>query len=454
MGCPTFKVLFNKQNDTVQYDVSKLVDVSLGKGIGAKSGYLTLTLKEISQLGIPDGGLDTDDMWISNGDVIEIYAKQDGSVTTTSADILIQGVVNKINVTEGEGGRRFKIECLDRTRVLLQKYVMIGATDIKDKTPAEIIEHIVSDASSTSPGGLKITATLEAPVTPATGIANAKNDLSAFNDIPNYWVYMKTFFEWMETLSQPGYTGDDKPYTFYINNDNELLWFYPDRSGVSSNISYGQKEVVSINMQKSLFDVVNMIIYNSGKDMNGNGIQYYYINTTSASNGIKMQYYTWEDIATQGLTREQEYGEQVNGETYGSDGYPNDYNTGGTGYSTNGCWFLLGDIESSPKVVNYDTRQTPSNDSEFNTAFRDYCKVEGYRRAEGYTKYAGELRWNGSITVRGTNEYVPGQVIVLNWPPLKIFNEELRVQDIQQVVNAGGWFTTIKLDKDPKIKET
>lgn len=119
-----------------------------------------------------------------------------------------------------------------------------------------------------------------------------KSDGGAFETI-NYASVNKTTYEVIKELSQPNYTGDDKTYRFWIDENDVFHWEYPT-DDVTGTLSYGYYPVLKMKGGKSEAENISSIIYIGGVDLEDKQIMNMYHNDDATSTNIK--YYPYTDV--------------------------------------------------------------------------------------------------------------------------------------------------------------
>lgn len=200
---------------------------------------------------------------IINGEVkykadetFKIYAAE-GEVDITNDDHLM-GVYTILNINLNAESRHIKVTLMDKTYDVLSK---IYAGDLTATAP-EIIENVYKTVTNSRNALIDI--------------ASQKSDGSSFEDI-EYFVFNKTAYEIFNELSQPNYTGDDRTYLFYVDENERLIWKYPGQTPESLEFKYGVDPVIDLKFGKSESNVVSMIIFNAGEDKNGNDYVDFYL---------------------------------------------------------------------------------------------------------------------------------------------------------------------------------
>jgi len=355
----------------------------------------------------------------------DIFVYSNWGSITEATDISFTGNVKEWSFKESGGKKIINITCTDRTYDMLNKIYLGGGFDVIDGTNAsEGIIKIVNWVSSLEGRTGKID-TSNVQTTPTGGTAFDNVDLHLHN---------KNAYEWVSELSVDPYTRydvggkSDRTYIFWINSSNELYWIYPSQTS-SGTLNLSNLQVEEVSLKKTVYDVVNMIIFNAGKDPSGKGIEWYYYDVTSKQPDLRVKVQSMVDIARD-LQKAQE------DKAAFTSGYPSSYP-----FTT--TW---------EEVVANDAAYlgTVGIANEDGTGFRGACVRKAKARAKGITQQSGNLRWKGNIRIRGTNSYSPGDLLTVTYNSAGLLNKKLRVQSVQQQIRKDGWSTTTELEEDEK----
>ena len=344
--------------------------------------------------------------------VVEVFADY-APITEASGQLLFSGNIRELKPQFGEQGSTYEVVCADRTVLMLgtmQSKVFDTATPVD-----QIIKTVVSHSGSV--GGLRVTTANVAALT-TTG--------SAFPSI-TYSPGFKPVSEWISELSQPGYTGEDRAMMFYVDKTNDLHWFYPAQT-VSASIVEGVNDITSWSMNRNSDAMVNMIIHNSGNDLNGNGILWYDYDTTSRTSAFKMKYYPFLDISNSLFEVEIAVG-NLNVASDGTVPYKGKlYTPVASGTTSWGVVF--------------------SDFSAYNDAFRAMCKAIASQKAKQIIGRMGHLCWGGQVELKGTGTYTAGDLLQCTSATMGLSNYKLRVVDVTHTFDQNGWVTSLELKED------
>src|SRR3990167_3368081 len=148
--------------------------------------------------------------------------------------------------------------------------------------------------------------------------------------------------------------------------------------------------VYAFKLQRKTFDIINMVIFNAGNDLNGSGILDYLYNDTTDSKELKMTYKPYTQITKDMILQEITDGRLTKDNavtstfTYDGNRYKETTGnySGGAGITTS--WGGL-----------------VTSDSTYNSSVRTEAVVRGKAAAKALTQKRGSPRWKGTIELRG-----------------------------------------------------
>lgn len=201
---------------------------------------------------------------------------------------------------------------------------------------------------------------------------------------------------------------------------------------IAGNTSTGFN-VLSYKLTKKTFDIVNMVIFNAGKDLNGSGILSYFYDENTESKELKMVYKPYTEISKELIQAEIDAGNLIKDDT-----------TPGEFVFDNGHFY-------TNDTYNFATTwgTTVTSDTTYNTAVRDQAESIGKSRAENLTHRRGSPRWKGSIDLEGI-KFNPNDLIRFTSSAAGIYNQELRIKQVTHQIDKSGWFTTIDVEEDER----
>ena len=390
-----------------EVEITDLLDTKQQRGLEIKSSKTDLLLST-SQNKYKTGGVSD---FVEDG-TIEVYV-DNSAITRTSSQLLLTGQITQISNVFSEAGAQQKITAADRTVLLLGG---LWSFTYENQNPSEIIISVVEQVS----GGEVTT----------SNVATSTVGGPAFADITQFSFVFKPVYDWVKELSQPEYTGEDRGYMFYVDKDNDLHWFYPSQTSDGTLIE-GTDNIYDIKLKRNNNKIVNMVVFNAGQDLNGNGVLWYYQDTTSRSNVLHAKFQPMTDLGRDLIKAEITSGNLVE--------------------STSGTVPFQGKLYAVANSYPFTTSWGVSASSfdDYNSDFRDELKsVRGKNRAQKITQRFGKLVWEGSIVLKGTNSYVAGNLITLTSKTLGLSSQLLRVIDVTHSIGLNGWKTSLQLMED------
>ena len=475
------KILHYYDDDNGYAQTRNLTDClsfDTGNGLDIKNNILTLNLKNtfnryeefdstIGRVPIGEQVSEALNILFEEEDQIKVFLKlsddasdleADGwsttSITEPNADYLI-GVyyITDVKLNNDEKKSPLKVICADKTYILFNKiFAKTYLKDIDGLTTPEIVRNVVLLSSLSKndqdPNAFTIT----------TNLGTSKYDINAQlvsdggyiqdtrtgktpttfpeKSITKVW---KPVYEWIKDLSQVDYTNTDaeqdtilsygRPFIFWVDTDMAFHWIQAsDVVNSSYEIVVGINDVISVSLTKTVFDVVNMIIFNCGTDINGHGILHYELNTGADVKGLKMKYMPFLSIA-EDMYKDDVDNYTVNADRVDSGEPPKKYPSA---YDVKTAWSPTVDITS---------------DANYNDTFRTACKDKGTNRATSMLSGLASARWKGSVELYGA-KYTPGTLIYLTDSRFGIYKEKIRIMDVKHTVSKSNWFTNLKLEQD------
>lgn len=195
-------------------------------------------------------------------------------------------------------------------------------------------------------------------------------------------------------------------------------------------------EVLDINLTKKTFDVVNMVIYNAGKDMYGSGILWYYYNQNTSEKDLKMVYKPWNFIAKNLIEQEVKATNLV--------------------VSSTGVFTFQETTYAAtafPFVTTWSA--SVSSNATYNTSLRDKAAFAddsvGGALSAALTNRTGSPRWKGNIDNAGYR-FRPGDVITFTSDRFGIQRVALRINEVTHNIDKSSWATNIEVEEDEPLR--
>ena len=195
-------------------------------------------------------------------------------------------------------------------------------------------------------------------------------------------------------------------------------------------------EIINFNLKKKTFDIVNMVIYNAGKDLNGSGILDYYYDRNTKEKSLKMVYKPYTEITKSLIQAE------INTSNLTKDNTQSDFTYEGNFYKESTGNYGGGTITT-------DWGVTVSSDATYNTAIRNEAKRIAKGKAIALTQSRGSPRWKGTIGCR-FRRYTAGDLINFTSTRAGINAQDLRMKKVQYNFTKNGGFVTLTVEEDER----
>lgn len=343
--------------------------------------------------------------------------------------------------------------------------------DNEGNTPPTALdsESIEMDARLVSEGGfIQDNRTLDKDGDTRSDFGTPDSDTTLFPTIPiatrnhnfplkDYVVVSKPIYECLLQLSQVDMTntGDEqdpsiasstlvikRAMRFYIDELNRFHWFYPtgtigsDKFENSLDITMGTTtnfEIKGHNLNKTVFEILNFIYFETGEDMNGDVITDIKYDPTSGAPIFKESKRSWPKIADKMKSDDAEEGNiTLNKAAAGGYDFPASY---------------------SPAIVPaWDTDIEISSDDKYNIEFKRVARERGGTRAQALISGSQDPRWKGKIDFKGHN-FTVTDLLQYTSEDGGIKEEKIRITGINHSISKGGWFTSLSIEADEKELE-
>lgn len=463
MATPSCIVVYKEKDTGIAKYFTGWKQVTVARALDAKSNKITVQLLN-SWRRYSQGKFQ-----FKEDDIVDIYLSDGTGIDLNTDTPFMTGLVTQY--TQGiDGGKApVSVICQDRTYSLLN---FRWSKSYTSKTAPQIISSIIGTLNTQytqNPGYVELGY--------STYIDTTRPDASAFPS-KDLSLLFKTAYEWLEELSQVDFLNSGAeanspvvtmPYMFWIDKSNELHWTSRQDTASSATIYEGDQNIFNYNFTKSVYDVINLVFYNAGKDKRGNGIIWYYYNDTTTLKGLRTRYIAMTDIARDyinELIKTDNVSSNLNGAitaavttitvdsaaSFPATGtiriddefieYTGKNATQFTGCKRGSFGSGAGSHADDGLVEDASTFGDLTNDT-----FRTTCKARAAQRAKSMTLKTSGLRWKGTIEMRGNATYQPGDKVTLIFPSYFI-NQDLRIIDIRDSFNKSGWFTTLELEED------
>lgn len=381
--------------------VNDIISFTGKKGGEAKGSLLTFNLRNPTEKHVRTP---TSETVFKRGDILSVYLGYTSSVLTGNINqLFMEGEIASFRTREQDSQRFLEVKCNDRTYTMLNR---LWGKNHQNQSPPQIIKEVINSIKNAG-DNIAITAALttDTPAGYIQATATKPDGTYAAFDVSSIGYNFKPVYEivrdtsQIEMLTYNGGTKSDRPYIFWVDTSRNFHWQYPSQSA-SLTLTEGTDPIKSIELEKSITDEVNYVIFSCGTDKNGVGILNYYINAASEASELKSAQKQSYDFISRDLIQQ----------------------NGGTGST----WYT--------GISNSD--------------FRTLCITEGKKKAQDLVFGRGQARWKGNINIRGTNTYQPRDLIKVTAPSYGLYEQLLRVNDITHQVNKSSWTTTLNLEED------
>ncbi|MBI2136567.1 hypothetical protein HYU06_05855 [Candidatus Woesearchaeota archaeon] len=423
----------------------------------------------------------------AEGDTIKIYVayvetNREIDTSATSNDLLMSAEIQEVTCNLSQSKAEIRLKCIDKSYVALQKLWAFSYTDNDTTAPdgtgwrsptliqniirwtAKVDENISGKTyydkygNLVSNGNFQIDARLRIAghgEDNGGGLIDATRPDGSIFPIISLAKVFKPIYEWIDELSTMEYTNDfsiaaesaspptKRKYIFYIDELNRFNWFYPaDETTPGETITEGDTStgniLYSANLTYATYDIVNMVIFNAGDDMNGSGILDYFYDRASTAPKLQMVYKAWTDIARQMKADEVREGARLGKTTItrvhdDEYSYPANY----TGYNGTG-------------LPSWDSTTTIASNTAFNNSFRSATIIKGKARAQALTSNRGSPRWRGTLTIKG-KKHAPGDLARVSVLSCGVSSIDLRFKQIQHNITKEDWQTILTVEQDERL---
>lgn len=286
----------------------------------------------------------------------------------------------------------------------------------------------------------------DATGTPPAYIESKRIDNSVYPTIAMTKVW-KPVYEWLKEINdirntnstaeiETGSPVQNKNNRFYIDQRNRYHQFYPADT-IDYDITAGTVDddgtVTSFKLTKKTFDIINMVIFNAGKDLNNNGILWYFYDRTSKERKLKMKYVPMLEIASEGNGSLRQAEATLGNITVNEDGTVT--------------------IDVASGTTSWGESYSTADD--YKAKFRLYARKIGEQRAKALTLNRGNPRWKGNITFKKGAYYSPGQLTNFTALTHGINNELVRIKDVTHQISPTQWIAQLEVEEDePKYGES
>lgn len=228
-------------------------------------------------------------------------------------------------------------------------------------------------------------------------------------------------FQMLNDMSTPEYT-DGYNYDYYLDTSNRLVW-QRRTSTITSTLSYGT-DFFSSNVDQGIWEIINYIILNAGKDpANYSILQLGFDSESIIENGWKMKVVPEMQIAAKQLSFERTQNPSSWGDT---NKYPTAY----------------------PYTTTWGTVTT--SDATFRSAFRTQVKSLAQNRVSDILRNNKSRTYKNRVDVVPTMSKTLSSLYYINNSFMKAAYSTTgyRIQSISYEYNTDGWSESLQLDED------
>jgi len=452
MGVPFLLVRWKKPDDLdwndAYVDNTGPKGITIRKGLEAKNNFSEITFSNVGNSWVGETRR------IDKNDLLEIYAAMNSMPNPGAPgnSLLIQGIVQNYDQTIDWKKKFIKLKSVDYSYLLLHKIWpknYINTTE-PHQSNTIIVDMIKQSSDTQGVANYKILADL---VADGGHVQDNKSDGNPFPTI-EYTSYGKNIYSHIQELSTPTKTGDDLPYIFWIGHEviggevkNVFHWEYP-ATITSIDIVEGDDRIISMKPNKSVFDIVNMVIFRVGRDCNDIGITWYYFDPQTDQPDLRMLFEDWSNFADDARELEWKVAKAHNVVFTDTENWEQSYPAPAEYPYT---FYNFREItQDGNKLVQTQNTWQVANDTEYNRAIRRICKMIGITEAQKLIMTRATARYKFPIVMKGNNSYTPGDFIKVTSTSEAVTNLELRVHDITHQITQNGWITTLDVQEDEK----
>ena len=186
-----------------------------------------------------------------------------------TGDVLMTGLIKNVPTEQDVSKDLIRVEGYNFSEVTANAIVFIDATTL---TIPEAIQRALTWVDSKTSGKFGVTW--------AASNATVRSDTSAFPVVGKKYFYV-TLNKMLEELTSDKFTGDGD-YYWYVNQDNEFVWFQADDTGFN-NFDMSTQNYRMSKSGKDIKDVKNFIIARGGRSPANNIIMDKYIDYSSVT---------------------------------------------------------------------------------------------------------------------------------------------------------------------------
>ena len=357
---------------------------------------------------------------LETDDIIRIYRFKNTDSYTIN-DILDEGTIVTPAANLSSDSNTLTIDGESFISILLNALAFVQQDESATKKSHEIIQDVINQVNEYNQDRELIW---------VTGNFQSSQNI-------NYNISYKSAIEIIDELSTSEFNydsnGNQVDCIFYVLFDGTNYNFYYKQNPTTTDLTLNEsdKSIISIKSKKSMEDVTNCAIFNAGTDCEGNAMEFP-IFDFSATGGGRWIYITKTNTIGESLINQEflahqsvwDYQDTPSAGKVRTSNYPNNY----TGYET---VFFDRNGDGTLKT----TKVQPSNDQDFNNAIWNESYWRGLKKARDLLSKNNSPRYSLVISLdygndTNTNSYTLGNIYELNVPSFGLYNEKLRLEQI------------------------
>ncbi len=384
---------------------------------------------------------------ISADDKIRIYLWKN-SLTSSTSDLIMEGTIIEPDTQVSDGARSLAFRGVSFIDTMFNT-LTFADTEL-NKKPHTIIQAVIAQINNYNLN--RVIYGESSTEWSALNNATTRSDgTTAFEDV-NYYTTYKKAIEVIEELSSDRYTGSGQYIywvTFTIANGYEFHWTYKTGT-VAATLVEGTDDIKDFKFNKSVEEVINAVIFNTGIDCYDNGHEELYFDPASQSAvGSRWYYMTTTAKIAEGLINAEFIADTSLWNTT-SDGartenFPKDAEVSSWTFQ-----FEAVDETEPWQFTLTGSNATATSDETFNDAIVNQAYYLGTIEAARVVKLFGNPRYKGTVNmVLNTTDYVIGDLLDCTFPSFGLYNKKLRVQQIDYFLDR----ITIHLEEDESTIE-
>lgn len=477
-------------NEVILTDWTRL---TIKRGLDATSNTVEIRLKNSIKKRLPDlttihrhvndskklcidetGGYE-----LKQGDVIKIWLRWADSAsdvisyTDESSHMITTSEVQEWDGILEENRTDLVLKCVDKTFIILNKLWVQAYTSSLGYTCPTMAINVIQNSTDGikgtgfDSGGTIVTSgalyevdarlmsgtyaqqaalAIEATGYPPAYVESLRKNESVYPPISMTKVW-KPVYEWLKEINDIRNTNStseittgpivqDRNNRFYLDQNNRYHQFYPADS-INYDITAGEVDsdgtVTDFKMTKKTFDIINMVIFNAGKDLENTGILDYFFDKTSKERRLKMKFVPMLEIGSEG-----------NGSLRSAEVAEGNISVAEDGVVT---------ILVASGTTSWGT--TYSSAADYKEKFRERAILLGQQRASALTRNRGNPRWKGNISIKKGAYYSAGQLLRFTALTHGINEELVRIVDVTHQITPTGWTSQLEVEADePRYGES